>query len=133
MAAELLVDTSVWIQLLRDDEGGAADRVRRSLRLGEAGMAGPIATELMRGARTNKEIEALERLFRLVHCFEIDETLYREAGSLGFSLARRGITIGTVDLVLAQVALAYSVPILTLDRHFAMIAEHSELRILPSG
>ena len=48
---------------------------------------------------------------------------------MGASLRRRGITVGTVDLILAAVALRLPVPVWSLDAHFQAIARHGGERM----
>jgi predicted nucleic acid-binding protein len=127
----VLVDTSAWIELLRDGRGPAATVARRLLREGGAGIAGPVATELLRGARGRREVQAVERLLALVRWYPVTDETWRAAGRLGGDLARRGVTVGTVDLVLSAAALAAGVPLLSRDRHFERVAAHGDLRLLP--
>jgi predicted nucleic acid-binding protein len=116
--------------MLRDGEGHAAEMAQGLLREGKAYIAGPIATELIRGSRGAKELSALEELFSLVGWFELTNTTYKQAGRIGNAMARTGQTLATIDLVLAQIAIENHVPILTLDKHFAIIAEHFSLTVV---
>jgi len=131
MAAELLVDTSAWIELLRDGVGGAADRVRLALRNRSARITDLVATELLRGAKGRRDRRALEELFSVVGWLAPSREIHLAAGRLGQRLARQGVTVPTVDLVIAQTALAHRAALLSLDHHFDLIAKHSKLELVP--
>ena len=130
MSASVLIDTSAWIQLLRDGTGPAADQVKKFLQLGLACIAGPIATELIRGARTKKELSALDDLFSVVGWLRIDEDTYLQAGQMGFVLSKKGVNLAAVDLILARVAIENQVPVLSLDKHFTQMAKHFPLDLV---
>ncbi|HEX7498951.1 MAG TPA: PIN domain-containing protein [Polyangia bacterium] len=49
-------------------------------------------------------------------------SLWSDAGDLGFALARKGITVKSLDLLIAAYALTNGTPVLTLDRDFRLIA-----------
>jgi predicted nucleic acid-binding protein len=53
-------------------------------------------------------------------CHELEQPsdLWIDAGDLGFTLARRGVTVKTLGLLIATYSLAHGVPLLTLDRDF---------------
>ena len=44
--------------------------------------------------------------------------LWEEAGDLGYALGRRGVTVKTVDLLVATYALSHGVALLTTDADF---------------
>jgi predicted nucleic acid-binding protein len=47
---------------------------------------------------------------------------------LGYDLRRAGLTIPTVDIMIAALALEYDCLLLHADRHFEQIAKHSPLQ-----
>ena len=55
---------------------------------------------------------------------------YRLAGQLGYSIAKKGNTLGVVDLLIAQVAFENRLKLLTLDNHFKIIQKHSKLDLV---
>ena len=114
MAAELLIDTSAWIELLREGAGAAADRVRLALRNRSARITDVVATELLRGAKTRRDRRALDDLFSVVGWLEPSREIHLDAGRLGQRLARNGVTVPTVDLVVAQTAITHRAALLSL-------------------
>ena len=111
-----LVDTSVWIDFVRGGDAGLA--VDELLALDEAAVCGPIETELRRGLRSPAERRTLLPLLDGCHLLSQPEALWLDAGDLGFTLARRGVTVKSFDLLIAVYALAHDVTLLTLDQDF---------------
>ncbi|MFO8072597.1 MAG: PIN domain-containing protein [Polyangia bacterium] len=130
MIAEVLVDTSVWIDFLRRGDGAASRLCGRLLSNRAALISDLIATELLRGARGRRELRALDDLFSVVDWLDTGRDTCLAAGRLGREMAGLGLTIPTVDLVIAQTAVNNRVSILSLDRHFPLVAEHSALEIV---
>jgi predicted nucleic acid-binding protein len=116
-----LVDTSAWIEFLGDGDSGA--QVDELLELDDAAICGPISTELRRGLRSPADRRRVLPLLDGCHELEQPNDLWIEAGDLGFILARRGVTVKTLDLLIATYALAHDVPLLTLDRDFRSMRE----------
>lgn len=130
MSDRVLVDTSAWISFFRKDTSDASERVRQLLQVGEPVTTGIVTAELIRGAVSKTEIDVLDDLFSSIGSLETNEADFRSAGEMGRRLAVKGLAIGTVDLLIAQIALSHAVPLLTLDRHFDLIARHAPLRLL---
>lgn len=93
----------------------------RALQDGSAALAVPIVTELRRGVRSKAERATL--ILHLQGCPVLPqpENLWEEAGDLGFALARHGISVRTLDLLIATFALAHEVPLLSTDADFVSI------------
>jgi len=113
----ILVDTSAWIDFFRG-KGPLVEPVDDALASNEAALCGPIITELRRGLRSPKERSKVIPL--LDGCHELDQPaeLWKEAGELGYVLARKGVTVKTLDLLIATYALSHGVALLAADSHF---------------
>ncbi|HEX4476735.1 MAG TPA: PIN domain-containing protein [Polyangiaceae bacterium] len=116
----ILVDTSAWIDFFRD-RGRIADAVDTALESGEAALCGPVLTEIRRGLRAPQRRRVLP-LLDGCHLLRQPEDLWLSAGDLGAVLARRGVTIKTLDLLIAVYAIAHGAPLLTTDGDFRSIA-----------
>jgi predicted nucleic acid-binding protein len=116
----ILIDTSAWIDFFRDRKP-VADRVDRALEDGEAALCGPVQTELRRGLRSRSERAKVLLHLGGCHALAQPANLWEEAGELGFTLGRRGLTVKTLDLLIACYALAHGVAILTSDSDFQRI------------
>ena len=125
----VLVDTSVWISFFRRPDEVVSNKLKHLLRNGNPAYTGLIATELIRGAKSKKEQVALDDLFRSIEYFETREEYFERAGELGRMLSHKGITIATVDLIIAQIALDNNAALFTLDAHFKLLARYASLRL----
>ena len=125
----VLVDTSVWISFFRRPDEVVSNKLKHLLRNGNPAYTGLIATELIRGAKSKKEQAALDDLFRSIEYFETREEYFERAGKLGRMLSHKGITIATVDLIIAQIALENNAALFTLDAHFKLLARYAALRL----
>jgi len=117
----ILVDTSAWIAFFRD-QSPVADMVDRALEGDDAALCGPVVTELRRGFTSRVERTRYVPLIEACHQLAQPTRLWDEAGDLGFALARKGVTVKSLDLLIAAYALAHRVPVLTLDRDFSLMA-----------
>jgi hypothetical protein len=117
----ILVDTSAWIAFFRD-RGPIAGVVDQALEDDEVALCGPVLTELRRGFVSTAERSKAMPLFLACHQLSQPQNLWDEAGDLGFLLARKGLTVKSLDLLIATYALFHRVPILTLDSDFRSIA-----------
>ena len=117
----ILVDTSAWIAFFRD-RGPVAATVDRALEDDEAALCGPVFTELRGGFASAAERSRTIPLLLACHQLPQPTSLWEDAGDLGFALARKGLTVKSLDLLIAAYALTHAVPILTVDRDFQLIA-----------
>jgi predicted nucleic acid-binding protein len=118
------------VDFFRHGVGNVSDTVARLYNGGLAVLAGPVAAELLRGARGRKERTTLDNLFHTADWITVTDETWLQAGALGGRLREAGHTPGTVDLVLAAAAMEAGCSILTLDRHFEAIAAHSPLMLV---
>ena len=129
MSDKVLVDTSVWISFFRHLDEEVSDKLKPLLRNGNPVYTGLIETELLRGGKTKKELDVLEELFHSIGYLPVKEEYFPKAGDLGRFLLQKGITVGTVDLLIAHIAIANNASLYTLDNHFTAIARHTTLRL----
>jgi predicted nucleic acid-binding protein len=127
MDAKVLVDTSVWITFFRKKDPELTERIATLLKSGRAVYTGIIALELINGAKGERELQTLCDAFDIMQCITVNENTYVLAGRLGYDLARKGATLSTVDLLIAQTAIGNSLSLMTYDEHFRVIAKHSTL------
>jgi len=58
----------------------------------------------------------------------MEEWDYFDAASMGFELARKGITVKTIDLLIARLALKHHLRLLHQDGDFELIAKYFSLK-----
>lgn len=129
----LFVDTSVWsLALRRDVPPDVAEVVRLSdaLTSGEPVFTtGIVLQELLQGyAGPKAQAEIVER-FRALLLLSPDRDDHIKAAQLRNECRRRGIQVGTIDALLAQLCIANDLLMLSSDQDFAFMSEHSALRL----
>src|SRR5688572_17223565 len=114
----ILVDTSAWVEFFRDRDP-VASNVDALLETNDVAICGPVLTELRRGLRSRSDRARVLPLLEACHLLAQPAALWEEAGDIGFSIGRKGVTVKTLDLLIAAYALSHGVPVLTIDRDFA--------------
>ncbi len=116
----VLVDTSAWIDFFRKKEP-CYRVINELLTADRICSTGLILAELMQGAKSSREISII-REFLAVFPFLLEATAtWERAGSLAFSLRKKGKTVGLSDCLLAVLADENEASLLTLDTHFSII------------
>ena len=124
-----LIDTSAWIELLRNTGSSTCEQVEMLLEA-EPFVCEPVTMEILAGARDEVHLRELRRL--IARCitvqtatadFEFAAALYRECRRNG--RAPRRIT----DCLIAAIAIRHDVALHHHDRDFESLAQHSELRL----
>jgi len=121
----ILVDTSVWIELLAGRMGSI-----REERLLQFTTCGPILQEVTQGLRPGSAGEAFrEALLALpVLGDPVPARLYLAAAEIFRLGRRRGLTIrSSTDCLIAAIAIEHRTPVWHRDRDFATIARFTGL------
>jgi hypothetical protein len=124
-----LVDSSLWIDLTRTRSPRALKAfIASQLDDPEICKAEPIAYEVLRHAN-DVEVRLLTRQFETVPLLSTSAGLWSSGVQLGRACRRKGITIGSLDLLIAVVAIHHNAEIITFDDDFEQIATVSTLRV----
>jgi predicted nucleic acid-binding protein len=126
--SKVLVDTSAWIvSFWRTGSEDLKAFLKESLERDQVVTTPVIILELLQGCKTEKEFAALKtRLESLESCF-LEDSTWERAYHCGFMLRRKGLTLPTIDILIASLSIEKSYTLLHHDHHFLMIAEHLEL------
>lgn len=125
----VLIDTSAWIASFKRTGGlELKEYVRNAVLAGVAATTPIIILELLQGCRNAGEREGLRLSLESLEVMAITQPVWERAYDLGFSLPRRGLTIPTADLIIAAVAIESRCILLHRDRHYELLARHSQLR-----
>ena len=123
------MDSSVWIDFFSGKPGPGGRELRRLINGAEPlALTGIIVTEVLQGLR--RDVERIERLLRLWDLLEPEpfQTYFRAAALV--RLARsRGVTLSTVDALIATLALEHRVVLFTLDHDFRRIGNLTGLKL----
>ena len=120
--SEYLVDTSVWVEFLCGEKIAIKKRLEKLLDENRAVVTGIILAELLTGIANEKEQRFLEECFLGLPFLEATREIFATAGKMGAVLRKKGITIPLSDLIIASLAKANDLTVLTLDNHFQTLA-----------
>lgn len=123
----ILVDTSVWIDFFRPAPGAAGAELRRMIEQAEPfALTGVVVTEILQGLR--RDVHRLERFLSLWEMIEPRGfSTYREAAAI-LRLARsKGISLTTMDTLIAAIALEHHAILFSPDKDFSRIARLTAL------
>lgn len=125
----ILVDTSAWIEFLRDSASPACERVEEVLAQ-DIAVADPVLMEVLAGARNEQHLIQLRRLLArgsVLHTKPID---YDQAAILYRRCRTNGETVRKlIDCLIAAVAIRNDVVILHQDADFEVLARHTALKV----
>ncbi len=127
-----LVDSSAWIELLRDTGSPSCDRVHQLLagEADETAICGPVRMEVLAGARDDSHLVVLTDLLTRATSLPMLTTDYDDAAELYRRCRRQGETVRKmIDCLIAAVAIRAGIPILHNDSDFRALARHTELQI----
>jgi predicted nucleic acid-binding protein len=127
----ILVDTSVWIEIFRDNTGIIVKAFQKTIGAENYVLSRFNQLELLQGARDQKEWELLEDYLTTQYYLEASQDTWPEAARIYFELRRKGFTINSpVDCCIAQIALERGAFLLHRDKDFEKI---SRIRPLEQG
>jgi predicted nucleic acid-binding protein len=129
----LLVDTSVWSLALRRDKPKRVpelDMLTEQLTSGDPVFTtGIVLQELLQGFTGPRARNAIVKQFAVLPFLVPDRTDDIKAAELRNKCRRKGVQVGTIDALLAQLCIHHGLVMLSTDRDFAQIARHSTLKI----
>jgi predicted nucleic acid-binding protein len=129
----LFVDTSVWSLAFRRDMPSPASERRELVRAIEAGeelvTTGLVLQELLQGFSGPRDRRQILDRFAALALLVPDRRDHVDAAELRNKCRRRGIQIGTIDALMAQLCLRHDLTMLTTDKDFRDIAGHCALRL----
>lgn len=127
----ILVDTSVWIDLLKGNDTAADRWLTSAINQGRAiCICGLILTEILQGLRPGKQVREITRLFEPVIYLLTVRDSYTLAADIHRAARARGKTIrNTTDCIIAACAITNNVPLAQKDKDFVTIADLSDLEL----
>jgi predicted nucleic acid-binding protein len=124
-----LLDASLWIDFTRRlSPRHLKEFIAPYILDPEACVAEPITFEVLRHA-TDDELSHLQAQFETMLVLATPPTLWSEAADLGRRCRRRGINAGSLDLLIAGIALHHDTELVTFDADFERIAEIANIRV----
>ncbi len=124
----ILIDTSAWIEFLRDTGSPVCRRVDDLLDH-DIATCHPIRMEVLAGARDERHLNDLRRLLARASLLPTRAAHYEQAAALYRTCRRGGETVRRLmDCLIAATAITSGVPLLHADAHFDALARLTELR-----
>ena len=125
MPFRYLLDTNILSDLIRNPQGGIAERITR---VGETSICTSIivVAELRYGAEksgSNKLSDRIELILSAIEILPMESPVDKVYGRLRHSLASKGLTIGPNDMLIAAHALEAGLTMVTANvREFSRVA-----------
>jgi len=125
----ILIDTSAWVEFLRDSGSHTCQRVD-DLLADEIATCDAVRMELLAGARNEQHLQQLRRLLARASTIPTEPVDYDAAAALYRTCRQQGHTVRKlIDCLIAAVAIRAGLPILHTDADFDTIAQHTALLV----
>ncbi len=125
----ILVDTSAWIEFLRDTGSPVCQRVDDLLAT-EIATCDVVRMEVLAGARDEQHLQQLRRLLARASTLPTEPVDYDAAAALYRTCRQRGRSVRKlIDCLIAAVAIRGNVPVLHRDADFDILAQHTPLQV----
>ena len=125
----LLVDTSLWVDFTRGRTSAKLKQfIAPFLADPDACIAEPIAFELLRHA-TSAEAKLISQQLQTMPMLATPGNLWQEGITLCQACRQKGITIQSLDLLIAALAIHHAAEVVTFDDDFQKVASVSKLRV----
>ena len=123
----MLIDTSAWVEYLRDTGSAACEHVAVLLRepVDEVVLTPPVVMELLAGATSTSALRALEQLTAGLPTLAVDGHLdFHAAAAIHRSARQRGATVrGLMDCLIGAVAERHGAVLVHRDADLARVAD----------
>ncbi len=126
----VLVDTSVWVDHLRDLRTPERDALDTYLEAGEVATTDAVILEVLAGPTRDEAADRLAQMLSGVEYLRQQVPLDAEAAAALYRACRRAgeTPRSMLDCLVAAVAIRHDIPVLHRDRDFDVLARHTELR-----
>ena len=125
-----LIDTSAWIFALGHQPVlEIRDRVRHLLDQNLAAVTSPILFELLSSTKTGHSSRQLQSYLLSLHPFPFLEEEWIKAADWTRSLRKKGLSVKTMDALIAYKAIQHNLIVLHADKDFDRIANKTSLKV----
>jgi predicted nucleic acid-binding protein len=124
----ILIDTSAWIEFLRNPLSPYYVEVTKLLGIRSA-ICDPIRMEILAGARDEHHLHSLKRLLSRPKRIETISIDYENAAEIYRAGRKIGLTVRShIDCLIAAVAIRIDAPVLHADHDFDMISKITNIK-----
>jgi len=125
----ILVDTSAWVEFLRDTGSAVCARVD-DLLASDITTCDPIRMEVLAGARDEGHLGDLRGLLARAIVLGTEPVDYEQAAAIYRRCRRHGEVVRSpINCLIAAIATRNGVPIVHLDTDFEVIRRHTTLQV----
>ena len=129
----ILIDTSAWIEFLRDTGSPACEAVDRLI-ADDPAICDAVAMEVLAGARNERHLAELRGLIGRATMLPTTPADYDNAAALYRACRVSGETVRKlIDCLIGAVAIKAGAEVLHADADFAVLARHTDLRSHPAS
>jgi len=129
----ILVDSSAWIEFLRDTDSEVCVALDQLLDA-DLAICDAVSMEILAGARNEQHLVELRRLLARTTTLSTTPADYEAAASMYRTCRTRGETVRKlIDCLIAAVAVRAGAQILHADADYATLARHTELQLHPDS
>lgn len=125
----ILVDSSVWVDFFSASPGRGGSELRRMIQESEPfAITGVVVSEVLQGL--TRDVATIERL--LGNCDMLEPEgfdTYRHAAVMYRAARAKGLTLTTIDTLIAAIAVEHRAKVFTLDQDFSHIARLTALEL----
>ena len=117
-----MVDSSVWIDFFSSSPTKAGAELRRMIAEAEPfALSGIIVTEILQGL-----VRDISRIEHFLSQWDMLEpagfSTYREAAAIYRAARAKGLSLTTIDTIIAAIAMEHGASVFTLDKDFSHMA-----------
>lgn len=125
----ILVDSSAWIDFFSSSPGRTGAELRRMIEEAEPlALTGVVIAEVLQGlTRDARRIEQYLAQWEMLEPRGFET--YRSAAAIYRAARAKGITLTTIDTVIAAIALDHNAIVFTVDQDFSRIARITRLAL----
>lgn len=125
----LLIDTSVWISVLRDRTGQVRQNLEILIADRDVVLARFTQLELLQGSLNEQEWTLLSTYLETQDYVELTNDSWQAAARIFYDLRRQGLTVRSpIDCCIAQAAMENNLLLIHNDRDFETIAQVRSLQ-----
>ncbi len=125
--ADVLVDTSVWIDFFRNERSRPGDFLDTLLAEDNVLLCGIVEMEIFQGLK-KKELREIQSIFELIPYIETTRKDFIASGTLWQNLRKKGKTLPSTDCLIAELCIRHDLALFSLDSHFDDIEELKRIR-----
>lgn len=131
MKDRILIDTSAWIESFKKTGNKSLQQLLiKTLDFSQVATTHIIILELLQGCRDKKEYDGMKVRLESLELLPVNGKVWDMAYHAGYNLKKIGITVPTIDLIIASIAKTYNYTLVHHDKHFRLITKHLDISII---